>query len=184
VDPRRFRITRSVVYACHNRVAERWREGRVFLLGDTAHQMPPMMGQGLVSGPARRGELSWKLALVLRGAADDRLLDSYETERRPHVKAMADASVGMSRVFLARRRWAAALRDRVFVAIQRIRRAIRDMEFKPGAMYARGAFLHGGMRSRRTEELDSHAEEAEEAGKSREKQWNTMCSSAPSASSA
>lgn len=147
VDPRRFRITRSVVYAFHNMVAERWREGRVFLLGDAAHQMPPMMGQGLVSGLRDAANLAWKLALVLRGAAADRLLDSYESERRPHVKAMADASVGMSKVFLARTRWKAALRDRVFVAIQRIpriRRAIRTMEFKPKAVYARGAFLHGG----------------------------------------
>jgi 3-(3-hydroxy-phenyl)propionate hydroxylase len=147
VDPARFRITRSVVYAFHNMVAERWREGRVFLLGDAAHQMPPMMGQGLVSGLRDAANLAWKLALVMRGAADDRLLDTYETERRPHVKAMADASVGMSKVFLARSVWVARLRDRFFSAIQtvpRIRRAIRNMEFKPGAVYGRGAFIHGG----------------------------------------
>lgn len=152
VDPARFRITRSVVYAFHNMVAERWRDGRVFLLGDAAHQMPPMMGQGLVSGLRDAANLSWKLALVLRGAADDRLLDSYETERRPHVKSMADASVGMSKVFLARKRWTAVLRDRFFVAIQkvpRIRRAIRNMEFKPGAVYPAGAFIHGGRRGKK-----------------------------------
>jgi 3-(3-hydroxy-phenyl)propionate hydroxylase len=55
VDPARFGITRSVVYAFHNMVAERWRDGRVFLLGDAAHQMPVRQG-GLsayefVSGP-------------------------------------------------------------------------------------------------------------------------------------
>lgn len=152
VDPARFRITRSVVYAFHNMVAERWRDGRVLLLGDAAHQMPPMMGQGLVSGLRDAANLSWKLALVLRGAADPRLLDTYETERRPHVKSMADASVGMAKVFLARRAWAASLRDAFFRAIQkvpRIRRAIREMEFKPRAMYARGAFIHGGRRGRK-----------------------------------
>jgi 3-(3-hydroxy-phenyl)propionate hydroxylase len=152
VDPARFRITRSVVYAFHNMVAERWRDGRVFLLGDAAHQMPPMMGQGLVSGLRDAANLAWKLALVLRGMADDWLLDSYEVERRPHVKSMADASVGMSKVFLARSRWTAALRDRVFRTIQRvprIRRAIRDMEFKPKAVYARGAFVRGGRRGKK-----------------------------------
>lgn len=152
VDPARFRITRSVVYAFHNMVAERWRDGRVLLLGDAAHQMPPMMGQGLVSGLRDAANLAWKLALVLRGAADDRLLDSYETERRPHVKAMANASVGMSKIFLARKRWAAALRDRFFMAIQtvpRIRRAIRNMEFKPGAVYDSGAFIHGGRKGKK-----------------------------------
>jgi 3-(3-hydroxy-phenyl)propionate hydroxylase len=151
VDPARFRITRSVVYAFHNMVAERWRDGRVFLLGDAAHQMPPMMGQGLVSGLRDGANLAWKLALVLRGAADDRLLDTYETERRPHVKSMADASVGMSKVFLARSAWKARLRDRFFAGIQkvpRIRRAIRNMEFKPGAVYGCGAFVHGGRRGR------------------------------------
>lgn len=152
VDPARFRITRSVVYAFHNMVAERWRDGRIFLLGDAAHQMPPMMGQGLVSGLRDAANLAWKLALVLRGAADDALLDSYETERRPHVKAMANASVGMSKVFLARKRWTAALRDRFFMAIQRvprIRRAIRNMEFKPAAVYPAGAFIHGGRRGKK-----------------------------------
>ncbi|HEV3050583.1 MAG TPA: bifunctional 3-(3-hydroxy-phenyl)propionate/3-hydroxycinnamic acid hydroxylase [Longimicrobium sp.] len=152
VDPARFRITRSVVYAFHNMVAERWRDGRIFLVGDAAHQMPPMMGQGLVSGLRDAANLTWKLALVLRGAADDRLLDSYETERRPHVKAMANASVGMSKIFLARTRWTAALRDRIFTAIQRvprIRRAIRNMEFKPAAVYARGAFIYGGRKGKR-----------------------------------
>lgn len=147
VDPARFRITRSVVYAFHNMVAERWRDGRVFLLGDAAHQMPPMMGQGLVSGLRDAANLAWKLALVHRGDADGRLLDTYETERRPHVKAMADASVGMSRVFLARSVPAARARDAFFRAIQlvpRMRRAIRNMEFKPRAVYARGALIHGG----------------------------------------
>lgn len=152
VDPARFRITRSVVYAFHNMTAERWRDGRVLLLGDAAHQMPPMMGQGLVSGLRDAANLTWKLALVLRGMADGGLLDSYETERRPHVKAMANASVGMSKIFLARKRWTAALRDRFFVAIQtvpRIRRAIRDMEFKPAAVYPRGAFIHGGRKGKK-----------------------------------
>ncbi|HYR06682.1 MAG TPA: bifunctional 3-(3-hydroxy-phenyl)propionate/3-hydroxycinnamic acid hydroxylase [Longimicrobium sp.] len=152
VDPARFRITRSVVYAFHNMVAERWRDGRIFLLGDAAHQMPPMMGQGLVSGLRDAANLTWKLVMVLRGAADDALLDSYETERRPHVKAMANASVGMSKVFLARKRWTAALRDRFFMAIQtvpRIRRAIRNMEFKPAAVYPAGAFLHGGRKGKK-----------------------------------
>lgn len=151
VDPDRFRITRSVVYAFHNMVAERWRDGRVFLLGDAAHQMPPMMGQGLVSGLRDAANLAWKLALVAGGAADDRLLDTYETERRPHVKSMADASVGMSKVFLARSVPAAIARDTFFRGIHlvpRIRRAIRNMEFKPRAVYARGAFVRGGRRGK------------------------------------
>lgn len=55
-------------------------------------------------------------------------------------------------MFLARKRWTAALRDRFFVEIQkvpRIRRAIRNLEFKPAAVYPAGAFIHGGRKGKR-----------------------------------
>ncbi|MFC7762480.1 FAD-dependent monooxygenase [Catellatospora bangladeshensis] len=69
VDPARFTVTRAVGYTFHDLVAARWREGRVFLLGDAAHQMPPFLGQGLVSGLRDAANLTWKLALVLAGRA-------------------------------------------------------------------------------------------------------------------
>jgi 3-(3-hydroxy-phenyl)propionate hydroxylase len=151
VDPERIRITRAVVYRFHNAMAEQWKKGRVFLLGDAAHQMPPMMGQGLVSGLRDAANLCWKLALVLRGTAAPALLGSYETERRPHVRAMADASVRVGRVMMGRSRPAAELRDRFFQAIQlvpAVRRFIRRFGFKPEPVYGAGAML-GGRRSGR-----------------------------------
>ena len=151
VDPERMRITRAVVYRFHDAMAERWRHGRVLLLGDAAHQMPPMMGQGLVSGLRDAANLCWKLALVLRGAAAPSLLASYEAERRPHVRAMAVASVRVGRVMMGRSRPAAEVRDRFFRAIQLVpvvRRFIRRFGFKPEAVYGAGAIL-GGRRSRR-----------------------------------
>ncbi|KOX28761.1 monooxygenase [Saccharothrix sp. NRRL B-16348] len=134
VDPDRFTVTRAVVYTFHHLVAERWRDRRVFLLGDAAHQMPPFLGQGLCSGLRDAANLTWKLALVLGSDAPVSLLDSYEAERRPHTEAMALASVRLGRVFLVRNRFAAFTRDVVLRAVQtvpRVRRLVRHFEFKP-----------------------------------------------------
>jgi hypothetical protein len=64
-------------------VARRFREGRVFLAGDSAHLMPPNGGYGGNTGIHDGHNLAWKLALVLKGMAGLRLLDSYDAERRP-----------------------------------------------------------------------------------------------------
>jgi 2-polyprenyl-6-methoxyphenol hydroxylase-like FAD-dependent oxidoreductase len=63
--------------------AERYQEGRIFLAGDSAHQMPPNGGFGGNTGVADAHNLAWKLAFVLRGDAGPGLLDSYDAERRP-----------------------------------------------------------------------------------------------------
>ena len=86
VDPDAIEIWRSAVYRFHAVVADRWRQGRVFLLGDAAHQMPPFLGQGLCAGARDAANLAWKLALVQTHGADAALLDSYEAERKPHVR--------------------------------------------------------------------------------------------------
>ncbi|WP_327037761.1 bifunctional 3-(3-hydroxy-phenyl)propionate/3-hydroxycinnamic acid hydroxylase [Micromonospora maris] len=146
VDPDRFTVTRAVIYTFHHLIAQRWREGRVFLLGDAAHQMPPFLGQGLCSGLRDATNLTWKLALVLGRDADPALLDTYETERRGHTAAMADTSVRLGRVFLARSRPAAWLRDTTLRAVQtvpRVRRFVRRFEFKPLPAYDRGLFAGG-----------------------------------------
>src|SRR6202023_1353199 len=64
-------------------VAERYRVGDVFLAGDAAHEMPPTGGFGLNTGVQDVHNLAWKIAAVIRGKADDRLLDSYHAERQP-----------------------------------------------------------------------------------------------------
>ncbi len=151
VDPTRLQIRRAVVYRFGDAVAARWQVGRVLLLGDAAHQMPPFMGQGLVSGLRDVANLCWKLALVVNsgGAVDAGLLASYEVERRPHVRAMADISVRMGHVFLARSPALALARDWLFRLLDRVprtRRFLRGFEFKPAPCVERGLIL-GGARS-------------------------------------
>ena len=70
--------------------AAAFRKGRVFLAGDAAHLMPPTGGFGGNTGIADAHNLAWKLAMVLEGAAGPRLLDSYESERRPQCELIVE----------------------------------------------------------------------------------------------
>lgn len=90
VDTSAISVQRVAIYRFHAVVAEQWRDRNVFLLGDAAHQMPPFLGQGLCAGVRDAYNLAWKLNAVLRGQAGDTLLDSYCTERRPHVQTVVE----------------------------------------------------------------------------------------------
>ncbi|RQT14859.1 bifunctional 3-(3-hydroxy-phenyl)propionate/3-hydroxycinnamic acid hydroxylase [Burkholderia contaminans] len=90
VDTSGLVVKRVAIYRFHAVVAQQWRDSRVFLLGDAAHQMPPFMGQGLCAGVRDAYNLAWKLDAVLRGKADDVLLDTYGEERRPHVRTIVE----------------------------------------------------------------------------------------------
>ena len=67
----------------NRRIADTYRKHRVLLGGDAAHIHSPLGGQGMNTGIADAENLAWKLAVVVAGGAADRLLDSYEAERRP-----------------------------------------------------------------------------------------------------
>ncbi len=71
------------VYRVHHRVVEHFRKGPLFLVGDAAHVHSPVGGQGMNTGLGDAANLAWKLVEVLRHGADERLLDTYEAERRP-----------------------------------------------------------------------------------------------------
>lgn len=75
------RVNWFSTYRVHHRVADRFRQGRAFLLGDAAHVHSPVGGQGMNTGIGDAVNLAWKLAAVLRGRANESLLDSYEPER-------------------------------------------------------------------------------------------------------
>ena len=81
-------IVRVAEYAFRAQVADRWRDRRIFLLGDAAHLTPPFIGQGMGAGVRDAANLSWKLAGVLQGRLPHSVLDTYEIERKPHVRAL------------------------------------------------------------------------------------------------
>ncbi|HTL43565.1 MAG TPA: FAD-dependent monooxygenase [Vicinamibacterales bacterium] len=91
-------------------LADRYRRGRVFLAGDSAHLMIPTGGLGMNTGVGDAIDLSWKLAAILQGWGGPALLDSYEVERRQ----IGDRNVGASRyASLGRRKWRAQYRPEI-----------------------------------------------------------------------
>ena len=120
-------IIRSTSYTFRARLASRFRAGRVFLLGDAAHLTPPFIGQGLAAGLRDADNLAWKLAHVLTGRAGPDLLDSYETERRPHARALIKKAVRVGWAMTGGQDRAAAVRRIVLAAAVRSDRICQAM---------------------------------------------------------
>lgn len=112
VRPDNATIERGVVYTFSSGWASRFRDGRIMLIGDAAHQMPPFAGQGLAAGIRDCMNLSWKLDLVLEGRAPDSLLDSFGPERQAHVSDFIDFSISLGRIICILDEEEAAERDR------------------------------------------------------------------------
>ncbi len=113
-----LRIVRQLSYTFVGRVADRWRDGRVFIAGDAAHVMPPYLGQGACSGIRDAANLSWKLHLVLNGTSGVELLDTYQEERKPHADVTVQMSVGLGRIANMNDPEQAAARDAAFMSGQ------------------------------------------------------------------
>ncbi len=118
-------VVRSASYTFRARLASRFQSGRVFLLGDAAHLTPPFIGQGLGAGLRDAENLSWKIAHVLTGQAGEELLSTYDTERRPHARAMVRKAVRIGWAMTGGQDRAAAVRRVALAAAVRSAR-IRD----------------------------------------------------------
>lgn len=129
-------IDRKAIYRFHGLVAKEWRRGHVILAGDAAHQTPPFAGQGMCSGVRDAVNLAWKLGHVLRGEATEALLDTYQSEREPHVRALTETAIAMGRVVCTADPVAAAQRD-AFMLAERAKGATpvppADPKVGPGA---------------------------------------------------
>ena len=108
---RRATVERATTYLFADRTAESWRVGRVLFAGDAAHTMPPFAGQGMAAGVRDVTNLAWKLRLVLAGVAGPDLLDTYEGERRPHLRQMTRLTRLAGSLITPTSRPVAAIRD-------------------------------------------------------------------------
>jgi 3-(3-hydroxy-phenyl)propionate hydroxylase len=93
ITPDDAEIERAAVYTFHSAIAQVWRNDRLLLAGDSAHQTPPFLGQGMCAGIRDAANLAWKLAGVVREGADPGLLDSYQSERLPHVREFIELAI-------------------------------------------------------------------------------------------
>ena len=88
LTPQTGHLHRKAIYTFESSVTVPWQNRRVLLMGDAAHTTPPYLGQGMCSGIRDAVNLAWKLAAVFSGHADERLLETYESERSPAVTGL------------------------------------------------------------------------------------------------
>ena len=141
-----LQIIRSATYTFRAQMASRFRSGRTFLLGDAAHLTPPFIGQGLAGGLRDADNLAWKLAYVLTGRAGEDLLDTYDSERRPHATALVKKAVRVGWAMTGGQDRAAAVRRIALAAAIRSERVCQAMGSTATPRLKTGALQHAPRR--------------------------------------
>jgi 3-(3-hydroxy-phenyl)propionate hydroxylase len=141
-----LQIIRSAIYTFHAQMASCFRSGRIFLLGDAAHLTPPFIGQGLAGGLRDADNLAWKLAYVLTGRAGEDLLDTYDSERRPHATALVKKAVRVGWAMTGGQDQAAAVRRIALAAAVRSDRICQAMGSTATPRLKTGALQHAPRR--------------------------------------
>ena len=101
LKPEEYGIIRAAVYRFHSLMVKNFRKDNCFLIGDAAHQSPPFMGQGMMSGYRDALNLSWKLISVIKDFFPSTLLGSFEEERKPHSRFVVDGSAAIGKLMSA-----------------------------------------------------------------------------------
>jgi 3-(3-hydroxy-phenyl)propionate hydroxylase len=138
-------VLRARVYMHHSKTASSFGVGRAFVAGDAAHLQPPFFGQGMNSGFRDATNIAWKLAAVIRGQADQKLLDTYDAERRPHAMEMVKFATRIGSMYSPKSLATERARDLGFQAIQKFpggRDYILQMKYKPMPHYTEGVVVH------------------------------------------
>jgi len=144
VDPDDVVVLRRLVYQFNALVADRWRDGRILLAGDAAHMTPQFVGQGMNAGIRDADNLAWKLEAILVHGADAAILDTYQSERAPHAKAMIDFSIFNKSLVSLKNPVKAKARDAAMWAAVRtpvLGGWVGNMGMKPKPRYRRGEYL-------------------------------------------
>lgn len=144
-DVEQLDIIRVRAYTHNSRVANRFVDGRVVLIGDAAHITPPWAGQGLNSGIRDVGNIAWKLAAVLKGYASEKIIQSYDLERRGHATELVALADNMGMVLGLTNPLVAGVRDWVFQAfnnVDALRSHLVEFKFKPKPFISKGLVYH------------------------------------------
>lgn len=144
IGPNDATIERSAVYTFHALIASPWRRGPLLLAGDSCHQTPPFLGQGLCAGMRDAANLAWKLAMVVKGEAAPDLLDTYERERSPHVAAFIKLAAELGDILQTTDPVLAAERDARMTAGETIVIRIPQPSLGPG-VWIPGAPTNGSI---------------------------------------
>lgn len=137
-------IRRSAVYVAHQRMAGTYRRGRTLLAGDAAHLMPPFAGQALNAGIRDVANLSWKLAATILQDAPDALIDTYESERKPHARDMVRLSHRIGQIVMSTRPAVTVVRDGMIHAtglIPPLKRWVTGMKFIKQPNFQKGCLV-------------------------------------------
>jgi 3-(3-hydroxy-phenyl)propionate hydroxylase len=137
-------VVRKTVYTFHARIAERFQDGRILLMGDAAHLTPPFAGQGMNAGLRDAHNVAWKVAAAVKGWADDAVLGSYDLERRGPAWDMIQLAVAMGAIVMPAEREQLMFRNLLLAALKpfpKVRDYLIQMKFKPKPRYGAGLFL-------------------------------------------